>query len=73
MATLAQHISPQAFSARVIMTQAIKKLQHWIEVSYQRQQLADLDQHQLDDIGLDRLTAIAEARKPFWKSSSQGQ
>ena len=67
MATLAQHISLHGVSAREIMTLAINKLQYWMDVSQQRRQLADLDPHQLEDLGLDRLTVIAEARKPFWK------
>ncbi|MBV9956672.1 MAG: DUF1127 domain-containing protein [Pseudolabrys sp.] len=33
----------------------------------QRQQLLDLDDRLLDDIGLTRDQAVAAARKPFWK------
>ncbi len=32
-----------------------------------RRALRDLDSHLLKDIGLDRLTAQAEAAKPFWQ------
>ncbi|MGI8524989.1 MAG: DUF1127 domain-containing protein [Pseudolabrys sp.] len=33
----------------------------------QRQQLLELDDHQLLDIGISRRQANDEARKPFWK------
>mgnify|MGYP001549776757 CR=1 FL=1 len=42
-------------------------LNTWYQRSRQRQQLAQLDVRQLDDIGLDRATALAEAAKPFWR------
>ena len=32
-----------------------------------RRHLAHLDDHLLDDIGIDRQTANAEIRKPFWR------
>nr|WP_163501473.1 DUF1127 domain-containing protein [Halomonas socia] len=32
-----------------------------------RRRLQELDRHLLDDIGIDRRTALHEARKPFWK------
>ncbi len=32
-----------------------------------RQQLADMDAHALEDIGLTAATAYAEAEKPFWR------
>jgi uncharacterized protein YjiS (DUF1127 family) len=34
---------------------------------HQRQQLFELDDHQLLDIGISRRQANDEARKPFWK------
>ncbi|KAA0010229.1 DUF1127 domain-containing protein [Billgrantia pellis] len=34
---------------------------------HSRRRLVDLDQHLLDDVGLDRPTAQREARKPFWR------
>ncbi len=33
----------------------------------QRQQLLELDDHLLNDIGVTREEAIKEARRPFWK------
>ena len=45
----------------------ITRLNTWYQRSRQRQQLAQLDVRQLDDIGLDRATALAEAAKPFWR------
>ena len=43
-------------------------LNTWYQRSRQRQQLAQLSDRQLDDIGLDRTTALAEAAKPFWQA-----
>ena len=39
----------------------------WIERSRTRQQLAELDDHMLSDIGLSRPQVEAEANKPFWR------
>lgn len=42
------------------------KVRGWMERSRQRQALSELDDRQLQDIGLSREAAMAEARKPFW-------
>lgn len=45
-------------------------LAFWLERSHQREALrevAELSPHLLDDIGLTRAEAIAEADKPFWR------
>lgn len=39
----------------------------WSGRSRQRQALRHLDSHILRDIGVDRLDALDEARRPFWK------
>ena len=39
----------------------------WQERSYQRGQLAQLDDRMLKDIGLSRSEAAHEAGKPFWR------
>ena len=39
----------------------------WIERTRQRQALADLDDHMLRDIGVTRVEAARECRKPFWR------
>ncbi|MCB9958909.1 MAG: DUF1127 domain-containing protein [Rhodospirillaceae bacterium] len=38
----------------------------WIERDRQRRQLAELDQHLLDDIGLSAADARRESHRPFW-------
>lgn len=40
----------------------------WYERVKQRQRLAELDDHLLRDIGIDRTAAMEEASKPFWRS-----
>ena len=39
----------------------------WYQRARQRSQLAELDDHLLDDIGKTRKQAIEEAGKPFWR------
>ncbi|MGP1257049.1 MAG: DUF1127 domain-containing protein [Kiloniellales bacterium] len=46
----------------------IALLMHWQERAEQRHALAELDDRLLRDIGLDRVAAAHEARKPFWKA-----
>ena len=44
----------------------IEKIMTRAELSRSRNQLAQLDERLLRDIGLDRATARFEATKPFW-------
>jgi len=39
----------------------------WQERAEQRYRLAALDDHRLQDLGLSRADAMAEAAKPFWR------
>ncbi len=41
-------------------------LAEWIAVAQERRALARLDRRGLADIGLDRASALREARRPFW-------
>ena len=45
----------------------LRRLLLWNERAQQRRILRLLGEHQLDDIGIDREKALAEARKPSWK------
>ncbi len=40
----------------------------WLDRYAQRRQLARLDSRMLKDIGVSRVDAVEEARKPFWKA-----
>jgi uncharacterized protein YjiS (DUF1127 family) len=40
----------------------------WQARAAQRRALAELEDHLLQDIGVDRATATAEAAKPFWRN-----
>ena len=40
----------------------------WQERAEERYALAELDDRLLRDIGLDRIAAAREARKPFWQA-----
>lgn len=42
-------------------------LELWYDRQRQRRQLIALDDHLLRDIGIDRISALKEASKPFWR------
>lgn len=42
-------------------------LRAWYQRAHQRRQLAQLDDRALEDIGVSRAQAEAEAAKPFWQ------
>lgn len=44
-----------------------KTVSVWMQRSHQRKQLAQLDKHLLDDIGLTKEMVAKEIAKPFWK------
>ena len=46
----------------------LSTLRLWQQRARGRQQLRDLDDHALRDIGITRLQAEAEAAKPFWRA-----
>lgn len=46
---------------------ALARLEAWRQRSCGRHQLADLDEHMLDDLGLTRSDVLAEMAKPFWR------
>lgn len=41
----------------------------WSEIRRQRRHLGRLSAHELKDIGISRLEADAEARRPFWDTA----
>ena len=47
---------------------SMQTLQLWYERSRQRSRLAEMDDHLLRDIGIDRIAAMEEISKPFWRS-----
>lgn len=57
------HSAMQSFSKESI----IKTVKVWMQRSKQRKQLARLDKHLLDDIGLTEKQVKNEISKPFWK------
>lgn len=44
----------------------LRRITHALALRRSRARLATLDAHLLDDIGLDRKTAEAEANRPIW-------
>ena len=50
-----------------ILFNLIDTIAVWTERRRQRQALAALDDHLLNDVGLSREQASREAAKPFWK------
>lgn len=47
---------------------AFSTVKLWYVRSKQRRYLLELDDYLLRDIGLDRITAMREAAKPFWRA-----
>ena len=52
---------------RLALFRVLKTLQTWHERSVQRDQLAHLNDRQLQDIGLSRSMIHQEIEKPFWR------
>ena len=51
-----------------LVSAAFTAIKTWHYRSVQRNHLLELDNRQLDDIGLNRGQAMQEANKPFWRS-----
>lgn len=60
-----QHQYKFSFVQKILLVMAI--LNRWMERHHQRKQLAQLDIHQLNDVGLDLALVKQEINKPFWK------
>ena len=58
----ADRIAKAPLWKRILVT-----LETWLERPRQRRNLVDLPDHPLRDIGIDRIEALQEARKPFWR------
>ncbi len=54
-------------SLRVLIKNTIKKVAFWMERSKQRRELAELDDHMLEDIGYSHTEVQKEIAKPFWR------
>jgi uncharacterized protein YjiS (DUF1127 family) len=55
------------FELPPVLRGLIETVAVWIVRRRQRQALAELDEHLLDDVGLSREQARREAARPFWK------
>ena len=51
-----------------LVARAVGLVLLWQERARGRKELQHLDNHMLKDIGLNRIDALREAEKPFWKS-----
>jgi uncharacterized protein YjiS (DUF1127 family) len=60
-------ISAVPFGLGCFFFAALQTVEVWYERSRQRRRLAQLDEHLLRDIGIDRLAAMEEVSKPFWQ------
>ena len=60
------HAQPLPLAAEAALRVAVV-LAKWGERRRTRLALGDLDDHLLRDVGLDRMTAFKEARRPFWR------
>ena len=55
------------FSALRKFKSGLETLQLWMDRHHQRRQLAQLEMHELKDMGLDPADVYKEIHKPFWK------
>ena len=73
MPTIDLYLPPQPYSTwrakpRIYPIAAARRLvSTWIERVHQRRALASLDDRLLRDIGITRVDAVREAKKPFWR------
>lgn len=44
----------------------LSRIRRWSELSRQRRELARLSDEMLKDIGISRIDALREAKRPFW-------
>jgi len=47
-----------------------ERINHWKDVSAQRRELRNMNDHLLKDIGLSHIDALREANRPFWDTES---
>ena len=57
----------QAGQWRSVAARIAVQWERWDRNFSTRRQLRNLDEHELRDIGINRESALAEARKPFWQ------
>jgi len=71
MASARQESEPTLLAAaRTQLVRAVRTITFWIDRSHQRRflgEIAELDDHLLQDIGVPRDAAQREAAKPFWR------
>ena len=53
--------------ARAVFAEAARVVTFWVDRARQRQALAELDGHLLNDIGVSRGNALRESCVPFWR------
>ncbi|MDI9246428.1 DUF1127 domain-containing protein [Marinobacter sp. CHS3-4] len=61
------HAAGYVQSTSTVRTKATQKISRWYANWRTRRQLARLPDFMLKDIGVSRIDAEQEARKPFWK------
>lgn len=64
---LPRHQTRGKFNLYLVTKKASKVILYWMERSKQRKELAGLEDHMLEDIGLSRADVRREISKPFWR------
>jgi uncharacterized protein YjiS (DUF1127 family) len=59
------NLTNKSLSGKLLSISAV--VQQWIERHHQRKQLAQLDIHLLNDIGVSKSQVVGEIDKPFWQ------
>lgn len=61
------HVRRGRYRARRVIVACMRLVALWVDRARQRRILATFDDRLLSDIGVTRLEAEREARKPFWR------
>lgn len=60
--------APAAIEVSSPITAVYRVFATWMERHEQRAHLAEMDDRMLSDIGLNKIDALNEAAKPFWRA-----
>jgi len=64
-----RRVAPRSWGAETVVqriSQVVRTFAWWAEVARQRQQLREMDERMLKDLGISRAEAVVEGSRPFW-------
>lgn len=70
IADFGRHLRPHGM---LVAERLRRVLLRWATLRRERLELAELDERLLRDIGVDRITALREAERPFWDGGERSR